>query len=94
MPTDRDSHVLRDIISDGIDIVTFTSSSTVSNLAQLLDGDLGPLSDATIGCIGPVTAATAREMGLKVDIIAKEYTVQGLVEAMKAYFIEEVTSNG
>ena len=85
--------LLRDIISDGIDIATFTSSSTVSNLAQLLDSDLGPLSDATIGCIGPVTAATARELGLRVDILAGEHTIEGLVDALEAHFTKEGPSH-
>jgi uroporphyrinogen III methyltransferase/synthase len=67
-----------------IDIITFTSSSTVKNFAALLDGyDLSQLpASVTIACIGPVTADTARELGLKVDIVADEYTIPGLVEAL------------
>ena len=64
----------RDAFADGIDIVTFTSSSTVRNLLGLLGEDGGPgkeaLSGSLIACIGPVTAGTARELGLRVDIEA------------------------
>ena len=41
------------------------------------------LSDATVACIGPVTAATAGEVGLHVDIVAQEHTIDGLVTALE-----------
>jgi uroporphyrinogen III methyltransferase/synthase len=81
---------LREILTEGIDVATFTSSSTVKNLAQLLDGDLGLLSGVTIACIGPITAAGARELGLNVDIVASEYTVEGLVDALEAHFARDM----
>ena len=68
-----------------IDIATFTSSSTVQNLIDLLDGDSSPLKNVLIACIGPVTARKARELGLKVDVVARRNTVAGLVEALKNY---------
>ena len=72
-------------LSDGVDIATFTSSSTIRNLSDLVNGNLAGLSRAIIACIGPVTAATAREIGLKVDIVAGEHTIAGLVEALEAH---------
>ena len=66
-----------------IDIATFTSSSTVQNLLELLDGDSSPLQDVMIACIGPVTARKARELGLEVDVVARRHTVAGLVQALK-----------
>ena len=70
-----------DALRTGVDVITFTSSSTVRNFLRLTDGlDYG---DPLIACIGPVTAATAREMGLHVDVVAKEYTIDGLLEALK-----------
>ncbi len=67
-----------------IDGVTFTSSSTVSNFMSLLDKEDGPrlLKDVTIASIGPITSDTARSLGLEVDIEAKAYTIQGLVDAL------------
>jgi uroporphyrinogen III methyltransferase/synthase len=79
------------LLRDGaIDIVTFTSSSTVRNLAAMLNGDLqvltthnSQLATPLVACIGPITAKTAEELGLRVDVVASEYTVEGLVRAIK-----------
>ena len=71
---------------DGVDVVTFTSSSTVRNLVGMLDGDRKALESSFIACIGPVTSATARELGLRVDLEASEPTVEGLVEALTNHF--------
>ena len=76
----------RAILQEGLDIATFTSSSTVRNLIELLGGNPAPLRDVTVACIGPVTAETARELGLRVDVVATEYTVPGLVEALVHHF--------
>jgi uroporphyrinogen III methyltransferase/synthase len=88
-PADGVEARLQDVIADGIDVATFTSSSTATNLVSLLDGSVDRLSEATIACIGPITAATARELGLKVDIIASEHTISGLVDALEAHFAGE-----
>jgi uroporphyrinogen-III synthase len=77
------------LLQEGVDVATFTSSSTASNLARLLDGDVARLADARIACIGPVTAATARRLGMEVHIVAKRSTIPGLVDAIKAHFKEE-----
>jgi uroporphyrinogen-III synthase len=42
----------------------------------------GALAQATIACIGPITAETARELGLQVDVVAGEYTIDGLDDAL------------
>ena len=86
--------LLAEILAEGIDVATFTSSSTVNNLDRLLNGDMSRLGHAKIACIGPVTAATVREKGLDVEIMASEHTVSGLVEAMTAYFAEESSGGG
>ena len=84
---ERARRLLRD---DGVDVVTFTSSSTARNLAELVGkGSAQLLSQPTIACIGPVTAATARELGLRVDIEAREHTMPGLVEAIRAHCANE-----
>ena len=70
----------------GIDVVTFTSSSTVRNLLEILGTDLHLLESSAIACIGPITAATAEEMGLTVDIIAAEHNVEGLADALAGHF--------
>ncbi|WP_315436586.1 uroporphyrinogen-III C-methyltransferase [uncultured Selenomonas sp.] len=67
-----------------IDFVTFTSSSTVKNLVQQI-GNITPLQQTKIACIGPVTADTARNFALEPDIVAETYTIDGLVNAIKEY---------
>ena len=65
-------------------VVTFTSSSTVRNFVALLGASAGSLDEIRCASIGPVTSATLRELGLRVDIAAKEFTIPGLVEAIVA----------
>ena len=61
------------------DAITFTSSSTVTNFLQVAGLDVVP---SVVVCIGPVTAATARDAGLSVDAVAEEHTIDGLVRAL------------
>jgi len=62
-------------------VVTFTSSSTVKNFVALL-GRRTKLNGILMASIGPVTSATLRELGLPVDIKAKEFTIPGLTDAI------------
>jgi uroporphyrinogen III methyltransferase/synthase len=80
------SEQARRILEQGVDVVTFTSSSTVRNLVDILDGDKHHLEDSVIACIGPITASTAQEMGLRVDLTADEHTVEGLVQSLVRHF--------
>ena len=73
-------------IRGGIDVATFTSSSTVSNLLKLLDDGAGSLAGTKVACIGPKTASTASRLGLKVDIVAMSPTIAGLVQALLEHF--------
>lgn len=69
-----------------IQIVTFTSSSTVRNLLAAIrsyhDEPLDLLKNISVACIGAKTADTARELGLHVSVVAKEYTIPGLVQSL------------
>lgn len=78
------------IMAGEIDVVTFTSSSTVTSLVKALGKKQKVMDKVIIACIGPVTAATASRAGLRVDIVAPKHTVTGLVEAMEKYFRKEV----
>lgn len=61
-----------------IDIIVFTSSSSVSNFVKLMGAiDLG---NAEVACIGPITASEAEKAGIKPDIVPADYTIEGLVE--------------
>jgi len=86
-PTTRAAGLETSLLRDGADLVTFTSSSTVHNFADAFAGRLHEaVGRAAVGCIGPVTADTARGYGLAVDIQPTEYTIPAFVEAIVAYF--------
>ncbi len=76
---------------EAIDVVTFTSSSTVKNLFKTVPEQVIKriMEKAKVSCIGPVTARTARNMGLKVEIIPDESTVHALVNAIEQSFLAE-----
>ena len=82
---------LRERLARGeIDAVTFTSSSTVTHLCDALGEGAAELFTRTrVASIGPVTSETARGRGLRVDIEAREYTVPGLLEALREHFTHE-----
>src|SRR5439155_19036813 len=82
MPETAPAEALSLLRDGAIDIVTFTSSSTVRNLAAMLNGHIETLARPLVACIGPITAKTAEELGLRVEVVASEYTVQGLVRAL------------
>ena len=75
-----------------VDVVTFTSSSTVRNFADRIlkaapDRTLPDLlKHTTVACIGPITADTARGYGLPIHIEAESFTVPALVDAIVAYY--------
>ena len=63
-------------------VVTFTSSSTVRNFVALMGKQRPSFDDVHFASIGPVTSSTLRDLGLRVDIAAKDFTIPGLVEAI------------
>jgi uroporphyrinogen III methyltransferase / synthase len=83
-PAEAGPALIRLFGAEGVDVVTFTSSSTVANFVRAFPEDKLPavLGDAEVACMGPVTADTARKLGLRVDIVAREYTTHGLVQAI------------
>ena len=88
-PSEEISRAKKLLLSGEIDVITFTSSSTVSNLVAAFNEDLSAINKKKVACIGPKTADTATRVGLKVDIVAREHTIPGLVAAIEEYFKEE-----
>lgn len=88
--------ILNEIKNGVMDYITFTSSSTVTNFVKIIGREhVNNINQRVkVACIGPITADTAREAGFKVDIVAKEYTIQGLINAiideMQLYQGEEI----
>ncbi|SDD25231.1 uroporphyrinogen III methyltransferase / synthase [Paenibacillus sp. UNCCL117] len=88
LETEGGDEVLELLRQGMIHIVTFTSSSTVTNLLQALERlgvsePLALLQGCRIACIGPLTAQTAQKLGLSVDYIAEEATVDALVRSIQ-----------
>nr|HID57630.1 uroporphyrinogen-III C-methyltransferase [Desulfobacterales bacterium] len=71
-----------------IDLLTFTSSSTVRNFRALFSQEefeslcTGPI----VACIGPITAETAKDLGLQVHIVPEIYTIPALCDSIERYF--------
>ena len=88
VPENLDRGRLSAMLAGSADCIAFTSSSTVKNLALLFDThDLSKvLGGLAIACIGDITAATAEEYGLRVDIQPDQSTVKVLAQAIADYY--------
>jgi len=88
--TERDSEpdIFRMLLDKQVDVVTFTSASTVRNFVRLYGVD--PVADllhlVAIASIGPVTAEAAQQCGIRTTIMPAEYTIPGLVRAIVDHF--------
>jgi uroporphyrinogen III methyltransferase/synthase len=85
---DQAGTIIDRLRSGDVDLVTFTSSSTVTHFMSLLPKDeaMSLMENVTVACIGPVTAETAEKMGLNVGISAETYTIPGLVDAILKHY--------
>jgi uroporphyrinogen-III synthase len=91
VPADIDSAMLSEL-NKGVDVVAFTSGSTVRNFVAAVKTQPGGddlLSSLRFACIGPATADAARESGLNVDVVAGVHTTDGLIDALVDHFEEE-----
>ena len=92
LPPQGRKQELRDQLESGtVDMITFTSSSTVTNFLTMLDAaneeELHRLLDRVrIAAIGPITAETVRESGLTVDIQPERFTIDDMVQAIVTYY--------
>jgi uroporphyrinogen III methyltransferase/synthase len=83
--------ILRRFRGGEVDMVIFTSSSTVTNFVQLCGGGLlaAITGSARIASIGPITAQTIVELGGQVTVLARQSTIDGLINALVEYFAGE-----
>jgi uroporphyrinogen III methyltransferase/synthase len=85
---DDEVDIYKMLLDRGVDVVTFTSASTVRNFVKLLGTD--PAADllhtTVVASIGPVTAEAAQQFGIETTIMPSTYTVPALVEAIVEYF--------
>lgn len=87
LSTEDGEEIIYLLENKGIHIITFTSSSTVTNLIEALsklgmEDPLSHLQGVEIACIGPKTAETVRQYGLPITYMAEEATVASLVQSM------------
>jgi uroporphyrinogen III methyltransferase/synthase len=86
-PPQGASASLKQALDDGLDLLTFTASSTVENFINLLDaGDLTLARQVPVASIGPLTSATATKQGFEVIIEPDSSTLDNMVAAIKTYF--------
>jgi uroporphyrinogen III methyltransferase/synthase len=96
---DHDTGQIREMLEQGsIDMVTFTSSSTVTNFVEMFK-DEGErfkvwMARAPVACIGPITAKTAKENGLSVDLVPSEYTIEAFTDSIVQYFASKLSEGG
>ena len=83
-PDELNSEKLKMAFKAGVDIVTFTSPSTVYNFVQAFgDVEVGKyLNNVRVACIGPVTFEAAKKVGIDVNVVANPHTIDALVEAI------------
>ena len=87
LPESSESDFLKRLDERSIDVITFTSSSTVTNFLDRLNKKYHEkLNKILVACIGPITQKTAEDRGLKVTIVPNQYTVAGLFSAIKTHF--------
>ena len=91
VPENLDRGRLSAMLAGSADCIAFTSSSTVRNLALLFDThDLSSvLQGLSVACIGDVTAGTAADHGLKIDIQPKQFNVIALARAIAEYYADK-----
>lgn len=80
--------LLEALESGEVSLVTFTSSSTVTNLLDVLGDKKDLLNNVALAAIGPVTAETLEKHGLEPAVSAAEYTIDGLMTAIEEYYKE------
>jgi uroporphyrinogen III methyltransferase / synthase len=88
-PQDTEKRRVEALLAGGaIDCITFTSSSTVRNFAELfVTTDLSPLlAGVRVACIGDITSSTAAEYGLRTDIQPAEFTTDALARAIADFY--------
>ncbi|MEK7756807.1 MAG: uroporphyrinogen-III synthase, partial [Planctomycetota bacterium] len=80
------SEMTRKLIAEGVNAIVFCSPSAVRRFAVL-----GlPAGDAAIACIGPTTASAVRSAGLRVDVMAEEHSMSGIVAALERHYSADV----
>jgi uroporphyrinogen-III synthase len=77
------------ITGGGVDVVMLTASSTVRAFVAALDERAkSALDSVVIACIGPITRDTALELGLRAEVVAESFTLDGVLDALERRFAD------
>ena len=85
-PAQPDPAIIARLEAGSVEIATFSASSTVRGCLEMIDGRVALLQNVFIACIGPVTAQTAIDAGLRVDLVSEVHTIPGLIDALRTRF--------
>ena len=80
------SHLAVKILKEGVDVITFASSSTVDNLVDILDADKDLIDQSFNVSIGPTTSKTANKRGVKISVQAEMPTVESMVDSLLSHY--------
>jgi uroporphyrinogen III methyltransferase/synthase len=86
--TENADPLIRQLEQKEIDLITFTSSSTVTNFKKIIPKDRfdSLLKNVTIASIGPITSETAKKTGFSIHVEASSYTIPGLCDAIVGHY--------
>jgi uroporphyrinogen III methyltransferase/synthase len=86
--TENATELIARLEANAIDMITFTSSSTAKNFKALLPADRFSdlIKNVTIAAIGPITADTARALGMPAHLVADTFTIPGLCDAILSFY--------
>jgi uroporphyrinogen III methyltransferase/synthase len=93
-PAENQQRLIELLEARAVDLVTFTSSSTVRNFVEMVGRARihSLLSGISVACIGEITAKDARDLGLDIDIVPDEHTVSDLVLAIDSYYRQKANA--
>jgi uroporphyrinogen III methyltransferase/synthase len=88
IPEGKKNDILKMVRENEIDMVTFTSSSTVTNFAGMFEkSELEEIQGKIkVASIGPITSETAKKLGFKIDVSPSEYTIDALTQSIVGYY--------
>lgn len=90
MPEKNTEQIKSMFMEKKIDMVTFTSSSTVNNFIKMFGEEADQIKEwmdsVDVACIGPITARTAKKHGLNVTVMPESYTIEGLTDVIVEYY--------
>ncbi len=88
IPENRKEELIPLLETKSVDLIIFTSSSTVVHFVEMFGSEILPdlLGGVTIASIGPITAEKAKQLGIETHIMPDEYTIDGMIREIVRYY--------